>query len=86
MSAALLELEGVGCDPGREIPAGGLLWTVVSGCVGGVGLSSPHHLCCALFWQRVQVWVLQSELWSPRFLPLPAPDMQPASCSLSQGF
>lgn len=86
MSAALPELEGVGCDPGREIPAGSLWWTVVSGCVGGVGLSSPYHLYYALFWHRVQVWVLQSELWSPTFfLSLPL------TCSLfpvpmSQGF
>ena len=80
MSAALPEPEGAGCDPGHEIPAGSLWWTVVSGCVGGVGLS-PYHLCCALFRQSVQVWVLQSELWSPRFVPLPSPDMQPVSCS-----
>lgn len=72
----------------HEIPAGNLRWTVVSGYVGGVGLSSPYHLGCVPLWRRAapSEWVLQSELWSsPRFLPLPAPDMHPVPCSQVPG-
>lgn len=42
-------------------------------------LFSPRLLCGALFWHRAapSTRVLQPELGSCRFLPLPAPDMQP---------